>query len=81
MKKAATDRREAARVCWESLEELPRQRVQGYVQDLLEDEVAELLSGTQSYSPETTTGGPGGGSGWLWRRVGRLCCRCRPGRR
>ena len=48
MKKATTDRREAVRVCWESLEEWTRQRVQGYIQDLLEEEVTELLGRAKS---------------------------------
>ena len=37
MKKDTTDRREAARVCWENLEGWVLQRVQGYIQDLFEE--------------------------------------------
>ncbi len=48
MKKGTTDRREAARVCWENLEGWVRQQVQGYIQDLLEEEVTELLGRAKS---------------------------------
>ena len=50
MKKSSRDERpgEAAKVCWESLEGWVRERVQGYVQDLLHEEVTELLGRAKS---------------------------------
>jgi len=64
MKKATTDGREAARVCWESLEEWTRQRVQGYIQDLLEEEVTELLGRAKSQRRQAVDAGPGYRNGY-----------------
>lgn len=43
MKNGTADHKEATRVCWQSLEEWAWQGMQGYTQDLLEEEVTELL--------------------------------------
>jgi transposase-like protein len=48
MKKCIKDNGQAARVCWENLEDWVRLQVQGYVQDLLEAEVSEVLGRSKS---------------------------------
>ncbi len=48
MKKKTTEEHEASRVCWESLEEWARLKLQGWLQGLLEEEVTELLGRRKS---------------------------------
>ena len=44
MKKKNIDEREESRVCFEELEDWVRAKIQGFVQELLEEEVTQLLS-------------------------------------
>ena len=44
MKKNNIDEREESRVCFEELEDWVRAKIQGFVQELLEEEVTQLLS-------------------------------------
>lgn len=64
MKKSNTDHSEAARVCWENLDEWVRARVQGYLQDLLEEEVTELLGRTRSQRRAAVDAPPGYRNGY-----------------
>src|SRR3989304_5567912 len=48
MKECIKDEGQAARVCWENLEDWVRLQIQGYVQDLLEAEVSEALGRSKS---------------------------------
>ena len=48
MKECIKDEGQAARVCWENLEDWVRLQIQGYVQDLLEAEVSEVLGRSKS---------------------------------
>lgn len=64
MNKVTTDCREAARVCWENLEGWVRQRVQGYIQDLLEEEVTELLGRAKSRRRQAVDASPGYRNGY-----------------
>jgi len=43
MRKKSTLGNEKSRACWEGLEDLVRARIQGWIQDLLEEEVTEFL--------------------------------------
>ena len=43
MADSSIERSESSRVAWDQLEEDFRQRIQGYLQDLLEEEMEELL--------------------------------------
>ncbi|MFH1109101.1 MAG: transposase, partial [Planctomycetota bacterium] len=63
MKKSNTGRTESARVCWESLEGWVRERVQGYVQDLLQEEVTELLGRGKSRRRPAVDALPGSRNG------------------
>ena len=54
---------EAAKVCWESLEGWVRERVQGYVQDLLQEEVTELLGRAKSQRRPSVDAWPGSRNG------------------
>jgi transposase-like protein len=64
MKKGTTDRSEAGRVCWENLDEWVRERVQGYVQDLLDEEVGELLGRARSQRRAAVDAAPGYRNGY-----------------
>jgi len=48
VKKQTTEVQAASRVCWESLEEWARGKLQGWLQGLLEEEVTELLGRRKS---------------------------------
>ena len=43
MKKKSIDEKEESRVCFEELEDWVRAKIQGFVQELLEEEVTQLL--------------------------------------
>jgi len=63
MKKSNRGGTESARVCWESLEGWVRERVQGYVQDLLQEEVTELLGRGKSQRRPAVDALPGSRNG------------------
>src|SRR3990172_2787413 len=63
MKKSNTGRTESARVCWAGLEGWVRERVQGYVQDMLQEEVTELLGRGKSRRRPAVDALPGSRNG------------------
>ena len=64
MSKKNIDRSVESRVCFEHLEQWVRERIQWYVQKLLEDEVSELL-GRRKNERRVESGRPG----WLSQRL------------
>jgi len=63
MKKSNRGGTESARVCWAGLEGWVRERVQGYVQDLLQEEVTELLGRGKSQRRPAVDALPGSRNG------------------
>jgi len=74
MKKSNRGETESARVCWESLEGWVRERVQGYVQDLLQEEVTELLGRGKSQRRPAVDAWPGSRNGLGKPRKLTLAC-------
>lgn len=64
MRVGKAEREESATVCWENLEDLVRLQVQGYIQDLLEAEVAELLGRAKSQRRAAVDSNPGYRNGY-----------------
>jgi putative transposase len=59
MKKGITEAVKQSRAAYEVLEEMIRQRIQGYIQDMLEEEVAALLGRNKSERIKPVDGTPG----------------------
>lgn len=59
MKKGITEAVKQSRAAYEVLEEMVRQRIQGYIQDMLEEEVAALLGRNKSERIKPVDGPPG----------------------
>lgn len=74
MKKSNRGGTESARVCWAGLEGWVRERVQGYVQDLLQEEVAELLGRGKSRRRPAVDALPGSRNGLGKPRKLTLAC-------
>jgi len=74
MKKSNRGRTESARVCWAGLEGWVRERVQGYVQDLLQEEVTELLGRGKSQRRPAVDALPGSRNGLGKPRKLTLAC-------
>jgi len=74
MKKSNRGGTESARVCWASLEGWVRERVQGYVQDLLQEEVTELLGRGKSQRRPAVDALPGSRNGLGKPRKLTLAC-------
>ena len=66
MKERITKVVDKSRVVWESLEAWVRERIQGYVQDLLEEEVTVLLGREKSERCQEIDA-RGGLSQWPWQ--------------
>jgi len=59
MKKGITETEKPSRATYEVLEEMVRQKIQGYIQDMLEEEVAALLGRNKSERIKSVDGIPG----------------------
>ena len=59
MEKKTTDRSSESRPTWDGLEALMRQRIQTWLQDLLEEEVSELLGRSKSERRQDVDAAPG----------------------
>ena len=59
MRKKNIDERVESRVCFEQLEDWVRERIQGWVQGLLEEEVRELLGRERSERRKAVDAPPG----------------------
>lgn len=59
MKKGITETVKQSRAAYEVLEEMVRERIQGYIQDMLEEEVAALLGRNKSERIKPVDGTPG----------------------
>jgi transposase-like protein len=59
MKKKTTEPASESRATWENLERALRSRVQGWLQDLLEEEVTELLGRRKSERTKSVDAAPG----------------------
>ena len=59
MRKGITETVKPSRATYEVLEEMVRQKVQEYIQDILEEEVAEFLGRKKSERQKMVDGRPG----------------------
>ena len=59
MEKKTTDRTPESRPTWDGLEALMRERIQTWLQDLLEEEVSELLGRGKSERRKNVDAAPG----------------------
>jgi transposase-like protein len=74
MSKETTDFHAESRACWENLESWVRQKVQGFVQELLEQEVTELLGRSRHQRRAAVDSRPGYRNGHGKRRKLTMSC-------
>jgi len=74
MKKKSTEERSGSRVCYEMLESLVRERVQEFVQNVLEEEVEELLGRSKWERRSSVDAAEGYRNGYGKRRRLTLSC-------
>ena len=74
MKKETINGKERSRVVWEDLEEWVRQKVQGFVQTIMEEEVTELLARGKSERWKGIDSPPGYRNGYGKERKLTLGC-------